>query len=106
MQHQRDNNHHEMWQIAAKDVALAGLFQPYSVGKFNASTALGYHKDQQDVSVRMGYHFTHQLMAKADAAFNDNSLECNVGINDEFNGVRPPACPETRAGIGHQRSRQ
>ncbi|BEH99195.1 hypothetical protein KB20921_19460 [Edwardsiella ictaluri] len=94
-----------MWQIAAKDVALAGLFQPYSVGKFNASTALGYHKDQQDVSVRMGYHFTHQLMAKADAAFNDNSLECNVGINDEFNGVRPPACPETRAGIGHQRSR-
>ncbi|AGH73858.1 YadA-like family protein [Edwardsiella piscicida] len=85
MQHQIDNNRHEMRQIAAKDAALAGLFQPYSIGKFNASAALGGYKDQQAVAVGVGYRFTHQLAAKAGAAFNDNSLEYNVGVNYEFN---------------------
>lgn len=82
LQHQIDNNRHEMRQIAAKDAALAGLFQPYSVGKFNASAALGGYKDQQAIAVGMGYRFTQRLAAKA---VNDSSLEYNVGVNYEFN---------------------
>ncbi|HDH7178366.1 TPA: hypothetical protein PJF95_005116, partial [Escherichia coli] len=39
--HQRQirENHEEMKRAAAQSAALAGLFQPYSVGKFNATAA-------------------------------------------------------------------
>ena len=85
MQNQIDNNRHEIRQIAAKNAALAGLFQPYHVGKFNASAALGGYKDQQALAVGVGYRFNEQFAAKAGAAFNDNSVEYNVGVNYEFN---------------------
>ncbi|MGR3770820.1 MULTISPECIES: YadA C-terminal domain-containing protein [Edwardsiella] len=70
---------------------MAGLFQPDTVGGFNASAARGCYKDQHAVSVGMGHRFPHRLTAKADAAFNDNALEYSVGINYEFNGAPPPA---------------
>ncbi|EPV6024207.1 hypothetical protein ACV7KA_005181, partial [Escherichia coli] len=40
-QRQIRENHEEMKRAAAQSAALAGLFQPYSVGKFNATAALG-----------------------------------------------------------------
>ncbi|WP_250695165.1 hypothetical protein, partial [Escherichia coli] len=40
-QRQIRENHEEMKRAAAQNAALAGLFQPYSVGKFNATAALG-----------------------------------------------------------------
>ncbi|EOO6003652.1 TPA: hypothetical protein ACHK0Q_004373, partial [Escherichia coli] len=38
-QRQIRENHEEMKRAAAQSAALAGLFQPYSVGKFNATAA-------------------------------------------------------------------
>lgn len=40
-QRQIRENHEEMKRAAAQNAALAGLFQPYSVGKFNATAAMG-----------------------------------------------------------------
>ncbi|EKK2771466.1 YadA-like family protein, partial [Escherichia coli] len=57
--HQRQirENHEEMKRAAAQSAALAGLFQPYSVGKFNATAALGGYSDKQAVAVGVGYRF-------------------------------------------------
>nr|HEK8701446.1 hypothetical protein [Escherichia coli] len=46
-QRQIRENHEEMKRAAAQSAALAGLFQPYSVGKFNATAALGGYSDKQ-----------------------------------------------------------
>ncbi|ENY7139036.1 hemagglutinin, partial [Escherichia coli] len=44
-QRQINENHEEMKRAAAQSAALAGLFQPYSVGKFNATAAVGGYSD-------------------------------------------------------------
>ncbi|HAW7278769.1 TPA: hypothetical protein JLD02_004944, partial [Escherichia coli] len=49
-QRQIRENHEEMKRAAAQSAALAGLFQPYSVGKFNATAALGGYSDKQAVA--------------------------------------------------------
>ncbi|EFI7814695.1 hypothetical protein BBK25_005143, partial [Escherichia coli] len=54
-QRQIRENHEEMKRAAAQSAALAGLFQPYSVGKFNATAALGGYSDKQAVAVGVGY---------------------------------------------------
>ncbi|HHE8052672.1 TPA: hypothetical protein ACPFO1_005034, partial [Escherichia coli] len=46
-QRQINENHKEMKRAAAQSAALTGLFQPYSVGKFNATAAVGGYSDQQ-----------------------------------------------------------
>ncbi|EJT2579650.1 YadA-like family protein, partial [Escherichia coli] len=56
-QRQINENHEEMKRAAAQSAALAGLFQPYSVGKFNATAAVGGYSDKQAVAVGMGYRF-------------------------------------------------
>ncbi|EPP0409644.1 hypothetical protein ACUJ7X_005013, partial [Escherichia coli] len=50
-QRQIRENHEEMKRAAAQSAALSGLFQPYSVGKFNATAALGGYSDKQAVAV-------------------------------------------------------
>ncbi|MGX4132776.1 hypothetical protein ACWJT8_26690, partial [Escherichia coli] len=45
-QRQINENHKEMKRAAAQSAALTGLFQPYSVGKFNATAAVGGYSDQ------------------------------------------------------------
>ncbi|MCZ0122488.1 hypothetical protein OYQ62_25755, partial [Escherichia coli] len=50
-QRQIRENHEEMKRAAAQSAALAGLFQPYSVGKFNATAALGGYSDKQAIAV-------------------------------------------------------
>ncbi|MCV2208726.1 YadA-like family protein, partial [Escherichia coli] len=64
-QRQIRENHEEMKRAAAQSAALAGLFQPYSVGKFNATAALGGYSDKQAVAVGVGYRFNEQTAAKA-----------------------------------------
>ncbi|WP_105907399.1 YadA-like family protein, partial [Escherichia coli] len=53
-QRQIRENHEEMKRAAAQSAALAGLFQPYSVGKFNATAALGGYSDKQAIAVGVG----------------------------------------------------
>ncbi|RNI68395.1 YadA C-terminal domain-containing protein [Escherichia coli] len=84
--HQRQirENHEEMKRAAAQSAALAGLFQPYSVGKFNATAALGGYSDKQAVAVGVGYRFSEQTAAKAGIAASDGDVSYNVGVNFEF----------------------
>ncbi|EPV9736233.1 YadA C-terminal domain-containing protein, partial [Escherichia coli] len=67
-QRQIRENHEEMKRAAAQSAALSGLFQPYSVGKFNATAALGGYSDKQAVAVGVGYRFNEQTAAKAGIA--------------------------------------
>ncbi|EZA15748.1 hypothetical protein BW75_04910 [Escherichia coli O81:NM str. 02-3012] len=83
-QRQIRENHEEMKRAAAQSAALAGLFQPYSVGKFNATAALGGYSDKQAVAVGVGYRFNEQTAAKAGVAFSDGDASWNVGVNFEF----------------------
>lgn len=83
-QRQINENHEEMKRAAAQSAALAGLFQPYSVGKFNATAAVGGYSDKQAVAVGMGYRFSEQAAAKAGTAFSDGDVSWNVGVNWEF----------------------
>ncbi|HAM4509473.1 TPA: hypothetical protein IBW21_005073, partial [Escherichia coli] len=64
-QRQINENHKEMKRAAAQSAALTGLFQPYSVGKFNATAAVGGYSDQQALAVGVGYRFNEQTAAKA-----------------------------------------
>ncbi|EEV2082074.1 hypothetical protein EQJ85_005034, partial [Escherichia coli] len=83
-QRQINENHKEMKRAAAQSAALTGLFQPYSVGKFNATAAVGGYSDQQAMAVGVGYRFNEQTAAKAGVAFSDGDASWNVGVNFEF----------------------
>ena len=83
-QRQIRENHEEMKRAAAQSAALTGLFQPYSVGKFNATAAVGGYSDQQALAVGVGYRFNEQTAAKAGVAFSDGDASWNVGVNFEF----------------------
>ena len=83
-QRQIRENHEEMKRAAAQSAALSGLFQPYSVGKFNATAAVGGYSDQQALAVGVGYRFNEQTAAKAGVAFSDGDASWNVGVNFEF----------------------
>ncbi|WP_252403823.1 YadA C-terminal domain-containing protein, partial [Escherichia coli] len=83
-QRQINENHKEMKRAAAQSAALTGLFQPYSVGKFNATAAVGGYSDQQAAAVGIGYRFNESVAAKAGVAFSDGDASWNVGMNFEF----------------------
>lgn len=83
-QRQIRENHEEMKRAAAQSAALAGLFQPYSVGKFNATAALGGYSDKQAVAVGVGYRFNEQTAAKAGIAASDGDVSYNMGVNFEL----------------------
>ena len=83
-QRQIRENHEEMKRAAAQNAALAGLFQPYSVGKFNATVALGGYSDKQAIAVGVGYRFNEQTAAKAGIAASDGDVSYNMGVNFEF----------------------
>ena len=83
-QRQIRENHEEMKRAAAQSAALAGLFAPYSVGKFTATAALGGYSDKQAVAVGVGYRFNEQTAAKAGIAASDGDVSYNMGVNFEF----------------------
>ncbi|OAV17031.1 YadA-like family protein [Moraxella catarrhalis] len=71
----------------ATQAALSGLFQPYSVGKFNATAALGGYGSKSAVAIGAGYRVNPNLAIKAGAAINtsgDKKGSYNIGVNYEF----------------------
>ena len=71
----------------ASQAALSGLFQPYSVGKFNATAALGGYGSKSAVAIGAGYRVNPNLAIKAGAAINtsgDKKGSYNIGVNYEF----------------------
>jgi len=74
----------ETRQGLAAQAALSGLFQPYSVGKFNVTAALGGFKSDTAVAVGAGYRFNENFAAKAGLAVGTSSggsASYNVGVN-------------------------
>lgn len=49
----------------ASSAALSGLFQPYSVGKFNITAGIGGFRDESAIAVGTGYRFNDNVAAKA-----------------------------------------
>lgn len=84
LQKQISNNRKEIRESAAQNAALAGLFQPYSVGKFNATAALGGYSDKQAVAIGIGYRFTDNVAGKMAVAAGGDSVSWNTGISLEF----------------------
>ena len=77
----------ETRQGLAAQAALSGLFQPYSVGKFNVTAALGGFKSDTAVAVGAGYRFNENFAAKAGLAVGTSSggsASYTVGVNYEW----------------------
>ncbi|GDD44583.1 adhesin YadA [Escherichia coli] len=84
MQKQIKENRKELRESAAQSAALAGLFQPYSVGKFNATAAVGGYRDEQAIAVGVGYRFRENVAGKVAVAAGGSSASWNAGVNFEF----------------------
>ncbi|EKF2946971.1 TPA: YadA-like family protein [Escherichia coli] len=84
MQEQIKENRKELRESAAQSAALAGLFQPYSVGKFNATAAVGGYRDEQAIAVGVGYRFIENVAGKVAVAAGGSSASWNAGVNFEF----------------------
>lgn len=70
----------------AAQAALSGLFQPYGVGKFNLTAAVGGYRKQSAVAVGAGYRFNEQFATKAGIAFNPRGGHAvyHLGVNLEW----------------------
>ena len=71
----------------ASQAALNGLFQPYNVGKFNVSAAIGGYDSEQAMALGAGYRFNENLAIKAGIASDLSGFDhvtYNVGANFEF----------------------
>ena len=82
-----DNLDNEMKKGFAANAAIAGLFQPYSVGKFNVTAALGGYDSEQAIAIGSGYRFNENFAMKAGVATNTSDFDAvtyNVGVNFEW----------------------
>ena len=69
----------------ATQAALAGLFQPYSVGKHNVTAGVGTYNSHVAFAVGSGYRFTNQFAAKAGVAVGEGGgVSCNAAMNFEW----------------------
>ena len=71
----------------ASQAAINGLFQPYNVGKFNVSAAIGGYDSEQAMALGAGYRFNENFAIKAGIASNLSGFDhvtYNVGANFEF----------------------
>ena len=85
--HRIDHVNEKLEKGLASQAALAGLFQPYSVGKFNVTAALGGYGSQQAVAVGTGYRFNENFAMKAAVAGDTSDFakaSYNVGVNFEW----------------------
>ncbi len=74
-------------QGMAAQSALNGLFQPYGVGKFSATAAIGGYGTETAVAVGTGYRFNENLAGKGGIAFpvgGASQATYNLGINYEW----------------------
>ena len=69
----------------AMSAAMAGLFQPYNVGKFNVSVAGGGYGSQGAIAVGSGFRFNENVAVKAGLASipGKGKASYNVGMNFE-----------------------
>ena len=77
----------EMKKGFASQAALAGLFQPYNVSKFNLSVALGGYESEQAMALGTGYRFNENFAMKAGIATDVGGfdhLTYNIGANFEW----------------------
>ncbi|XWY20165.1 YadA C-terminal domain-containing protein [Bisgaard Taxon 45] len=84
----------EMWYHDVKEIknalatqaALTGLFQPYNVGQFNVTAAVGGYKDHTAIAVGAGYRFNKAFAVKAGIAKGSkkSNVAYNIGLNYEF----------------------
>lgn len=82
-----DDLDEEMKKGFASQAALAGLFQPYNVGKFNLSVALGGYESEQAMGLGTGYRFNENFAMKAGIATDVGGfdhLTYNIGANFEW----------------------
>ncbi|WP_261817280.1 YadA C-terminal domain-containing protein [Vibrio gallicus] len=70
----------------AESAAFAGLVDPYGVGHFTVTTAVGYHGDAQAVAVGVGERFTEHFTAKLGGAYDTatESMSAYAGVGYEF----------------------
>ncbi|MBQ0694683.1 YadA-like family protein [Providencia stuartii] len=71
----------------ASQAALNGLFQPYGVGKLNATMALGGYESKTAIAAGTGYRFDENTAVKAGIATNTDDFKgvtYNVGVNFEW----------------------
>lgn len=82
-----DNLDEEMKKGFASQAALNGLFQPYNVGKFNLSVAIGGYESEQAMALGTGYRFNENFAMKAGIASDlggFDSVTYNIGANFEW----------------------
>lgn len=71
----------------ASSAALSGLFQPYSVGKFNITAGVGGFRDESAIAVGTGYRFNDNVAAKAGVSSSTgdtSAIMYNASINFEW----------------------
>ena len=71
----------------ASQAAINGLFQPYNVGKFNVSAAIGGYDSEQAMALGAGYRLNKNFAIKAGIASDLSGFDhvtYNVGANFEF----------------------
>ena len=77
----------ETRQGLAEQAALSGLFQPYNVGRFNVTAAVGGYKSESAIAIGTGFRFTENFAAKAGVAVgtsSGSSAAYHVGVNYEW----------------------
>ncbi|MFZ4832425.1 YadA C-terminal domain-containing protein [Rouxiella sp. Mn2063] len=82
-----DRLDHTMKRGFASQAALSGLFQPYSVGKFNLSMSLGGYESTNALALGSGYRLTEQVAAKVGVATNTEDFKgtsYNAAVNFEW----------------------
>lgn len=82
----------ETRQGLAEQAALSGLFQPYNVGRFNVTAAVGGYKSESAVAIGTGFRFTENFAAKAGVAVgtsSGSSAAYHVGVNYEWQAASP-----------------
>ena len=76
----------QLEQGLAMSAAMAGLFQPYGVGKFNVSVAGGGYGSQGAIAVGSGFRFNENTAIKAGMAAipGKGKASYNMGVNFEW----------------------
>ncbi|MDL2105001.1 YadA C-terminal domain-containing protein, partial [Proteus mirabilis] len=70
----------------ASSSAIAGLFQPYGVGKFNFTAGIGTYGGESAIAVGTGYRFNENVAIKAGVSSpsGDMKIMTNTSINLEW----------------------
>ncbi|MDO4434751.1 MAG: YadA C-terminal domain-containing protein, partial [Alysiella sp.] len=72
-------------QAMASQAAAANLFQPYQVGKFNFSAAVGNYQSTHALAIGTGYRFNENLAARASVNFvQGGKASYGAGFNFEY----------------------